>query len=172
MGTLKKLKIIFIVQDQLCREIRHYLTFNQLRWSIFAKVVLSISQSRLSALLAKPTKPWSVLGHKVKAYYQRMREWLDKRATYGNNPFQRIRKIKGPGKVAKKKITRRRRNFFEGELERQEREEREEQRRALLSILDHNVPPTSQLVNLIFFSFCFYVFSLSLVIKLMNNVSA
>ena len=142
----------------MCKQVRHYLYFNQIRWSIFAKVVLGVSQSRLSALLAQPTKPWSDIKRRVKAYYQRMQEWMDKRATFGNNPYQIIRKGQEQMTVKKKAVKKRRvRNFFEGEHERQEREEREEQRRALESILDQNVHPTSQLVYFFFFFNVFFV---------------
>jgi len=70
----------------LSRSVRHYLTYNQIRWERFADLVLGVSQSRLSTLLSKP-RSWHLLSRRVQALYERMQLWMDTRATYGNNPY-------------------------------------------------------------------------------------
>ena len=78
----------FIDTSALAVEVRHYLNSNQIQWTRFAKLVLGVSQSRLSTLIGKP-QPWHLLTRRVQGLYQRMRLWMDTRATYGNNPYQR-----------------------------------------------------------------------------------
>ena len=72
----------------LAARVRHYLKSNQIHWTRFASLVLGVSQSRLSILLGKP-RPWGELGRRVQALYERMQLWMDTRATYGNNPYQK-----------------------------------------------------------------------------------
>ena len=70
----------------LIAKVRKYLKLNQIKWEVFSKLVLGISQSTLSSLLSKP-KPWDSLSRRERAYYGRLQEWMDTRATYGNNPY-------------------------------------------------------------------------------------
>jgi len=77
----------------LCAQVRNYLKTNQIKWGQFSKLVLGVSQSRLSTLLKK-NKPWDSLSIRELAYYNRMQEWMDTRATYGNNPYFRVKKSK------------------------------------------------------------------------------
>jgi len=72
----------------LADNVRHYLKSNQIQWARFASLVLGVSQSRLSTLLGK-SQPWHLLTRRVQSLYQRMQLWMDTRATYGNNPYQR-----------------------------------------------------------------------------------
>jgi len=79
----------------LAARVRHYLKSNQIHWTRFASLVLGVSQSRLSILLGKP-RPWEELGRRVQALYERMQLWMDTRATYGNNPYQKEKPVKRP----------------------------------------------------------------------------
>ena len=81
---------------------RHYLNYNEIKWAVFAREVLGVGQARLSVLLGHP-KPWSELRTRVKTYYQRMLEWMDTRATYGNNPYTRRAHPPKPPKLAVKR---------------------------------------------------------------------
>jgi hypothetical protein len=81
----------------LSTKVRHYLKTNQIQLSRFPTLVLGVSQSRLSTLLVKP-QPWHLLSIKVQALYQRMQLWMDTRATYGNNPYQKKKTINGTSK--------------------------------------------------------------------------
>jgi len=72
--------------EALSARVKHYLKSNEIQWSRFSKLVLGVSQSRLSILLGKP-KPWENLSVRVKALYERMQLWMDTKATYGNNPY-------------------------------------------------------------------------------------
>lgn len=74
----------------LIEKVRKYLKLNQIRRKRFSKLVLGISESRLSALLGKP-KPWGSLSKREVVYYRRLQEWMDTRATYGNNPYLKKR---------------------------------------------------------------------------------
>ena len=82
----------------LAARVRHYLKSNQIHWTRFASLVLGVSQSRLSILLGKP-RPWGELGRRVQALYERMQLWMDTRATYGNNPYQKekqpVKRLRG-----------------------------------------------------------------------------
>lgn len=83
----------------LSQRVRHYLTYNQIAWGRFARLVLGVGQARLSTLLGCP-RPWHQLTLRLKALYNRMEEWMDTRATYGNNPYARMPKppqIRGRG---------------------------------------------------------------------------
>ena len=73
--------------------VRHYLKTNQIQWSRFSSLVLGVSQSRLSTLLSKP-QPWHLLTRRVQAMYQRMQLWMDTRATYGNNPYYKEKRVR------------------------------------------------------------------------------
>jgi len=75
----------------LSERVRHYLNYNQIRWEVFGRLVLGIGGARLSVLLGHP-KPWDSLRLRVKTYYMRMLEWMDTRATYGNNPHMVCKK--------------------------------------------------------------------------------
>ena len=104
--------------------------------------------------MAKPgTVPWKNLSLKVKTYYQRMREWMETRATYGNNPYKIVRREKKVGskrRGIKAKEVPKKKNYFDLEvMERldQEEMERAEQRKAIESIMDQNVPPTMEMVR-------------------------
>ena len=74
-------------------KVRHYLKTNQIQWSRFSSLVLGVSQSRLSTLLSKP-QPWHLLTRRVQAMYQRMQLWMDTRATYGNNPYYKEKRVR------------------------------------------------------------------------------
>jgi hypothetical protein len=97
----------------LAHKVRHYLKYNQIHHTRFASLMLGISQSRLSILLGKPW-PWTELSRWVQVLYERMQLWMETRATYGNNPYQREKKVvkKTRGKVATK-MTKRPRSLFE-----------------------------------------------------------
>ena len=77
----------------LAQRVTHYLRSNQILSARFASLVLGISQGRLSILLGKP-RPWGQLAPRVRALYQRMQLWMDTRATYGNNPYMKLKKEK------------------------------------------------------------------------------
>jgi len=79
---------------ELAAKVRHYLKFNEIQWGRFSSLVLGVGQSRLSTLLGKP-QPWHLLNRRLQIYYERMQLWMDTRATYGNNPYQR--KVKAVG---------------------------------------------------------------------------
>eukprot|EP00092_Neocalanus_flemingeri_P034716 GFUD01037777.1.p1 GENE.GFUD01037777.1~~GFUD01037777.1.p1 ORF type:complete len:228 (+),score=68.17 GFUD01037777.1:96-779(+) len=70
----------------LSTQVRHYLKANQIHWSKFSTLVLGVTQSRLSTLLSRP-RPWHLLSRRVQGLYQRMKLWMDTRATFGNNPY-------------------------------------------------------------------------------------
>eukprot|EP00092_Neocalanus_flemingeri_P026642 GFUD01028877.1.p1 GENE.GFUD01028877.1~~GFUD01028877.1.p1 ORF type:complete len:323 (+),score=78.62 GFUD01028877.1:100-1068(+) len=67
-------------------QVRQYLKANQIQWTKFSTLVLGVTQSRLSTLLARP-RPWHLLSKRVQGLYQRMKLWMDTKATYGNNPY-------------------------------------------------------------------------------------
>jgi hypothetical protein len=105
-------------------------------------------------LLAKPgSTAWSSLSLRVKTYYQRMREWMEKRATLGENPYKIDRADKKVGKkrrVVKSKKIPKKKNYFDMEVKRREdmeEMERAEQRKAIQSIMDDNAPPSMELVT-------------------------
>ena len=75
----------------LAERVRHYLKANQIQWTRFASLVLGVSQGRLSILLGKP-KPWQQLAPRVRALYERMLLWMDTKATFGNNPYMKVKK--------------------------------------------------------------------------------
>ena len=75
----------------LAERVRHYLKANQIQWTRFSSLVLGVSQGRLSILLGKP-KPWQQLAPRVRALYQRMLLWMDTKATFGNNPYMKVKK--------------------------------------------------------------------------------
>jgi len=77
----------------VAERVRYYLKFNQIQWTRFASLVLGVSQGRLSTLLGKP-KPWQQLAPRVQALYQRMQLWMDTKATFGNNPYMKVKKEK------------------------------------------------------------------------------
>ena len=77
----------------LAQRVTHYLRSNQILSARFASLVVGISQGRLSILLGKP-RPWGQLAPRVRALYQRMQLWMDTRATYGNNPYMKLKKEK------------------------------------------------------------------------------
>ena len=87
----------------------------------------------------------------------RMREWLDKRATYGNNPLWKPRPLKSQKKSghSKKKDKSGRlaaRSLFpldlEADLRRAEAARKEEERNAVKSILDDNYSSSLELVRI------------------------
>jgi len=90
---------------ELAAKVRHYLKFNEIQWGRFSSLVLGVGQSRLSTLLGKP-QPWHMLNRRLQMYYERMQLWMDTRATYGNNPYQRKVKArrtdKKPGRPGRK----------------------------------------------------------------------
>jgi hypothetical protein len=53
------------LQDYVAQRVRHYLTFNQIQWGQFARLVLGVGQARLSTLLANP-RPWHQLSNRLK----------------------------------------------------------------------------------------------------------
>ena len=77
----------------VAERVRHYLKFNQIQWTRFGALVLGVSQGRLSTLLGKP-KPWHQLAPRVRALYQRMQLWMNTKATYGNNPYMKVKEKK------------------------------------------------------------------------------
>ena len=77
----------------VAERVRYYLKYNQIQWTRFASLVLGVSQGRLSTLLGKP-KPWQQLAPRVQALYQRMQLWMDTKATFGNNPYMKVKKEK------------------------------------------------------------------------------
>ena len=85
----------------LAERVRHYLKANQIQWTRFSSLVLGVSQGRLSILLGKP-KPWQQLAPRVRALYQRMLLWMDTKATFGNNPYMKVKKEKPVVKREKK----------------------------------------------------------------------
>ena len=78
--------------------------------------MLGVSQGRLSTLLGKP-KPWQQLAPRVQALYQRMQLWMDTKATFGNNPYMKVKKEKPVVNRRRKtpsiKREKRRRSLFE-----------------------------------------------------------
>ena len=111
------------LQVALSQRVRHYLTFNQIKWERFGRLVLGIGQARLSVLLGHP-KPWSALRLRVKTYYQRMLEWMETRATYGSNPYMKYskKKLKRLIKPKKKVPVQRFRGLFQWDTGRSEME--------------------------------------------------
>ena len=101
----------------IAERVRHYLKANQIQWTRFGALVLGVSQGRLSILLGKP-KPWHQLAPRVRALYQRMKLWMDTKATFGNNPYMKVKKEKAAvkpreRKVSKAKKERRRKSLFD-----------------------------------------------------------
>jgi len=100
----------------VAERVRYYLKFNQIQWTRFASLVLGVSQGRLSTLLGKP-KPWQQLAPRVQALYQRMQLWMDTKATFGNNPYMKVKKEKPVVNKRRKtpsiKREKRRRSLFE-----------------------------------------------------------
>ena len=100
----------------VAERVRYYLKFNQIQWTRFASLVLGVSQGRLSTLLGKP-KPWQQLAPRVQALYQRMQLWMDTKATFGNNPYMKVKKEKPVVNRRRKtpsiKREKRRRSLFE-----------------------------------------------------------
>ena len=101
----------------IAERVRHYLKANQIQWTRFGALVLGVSQGRLSILLGKP-KPWHQLAPRVRALYQRMKLWMDTKATYGNNPYMKVKKEKAAvkprvRKVSKAKKEKRRKSLFD-----------------------------------------------------------
>jgi len=115
----------FIDTKALSDKVRNYLYYNQIPWERFARVVLGIGQSRLSVLLGQP-ESWDTLKLRVKTYYMRMNEWMDVRATYGNNPYKKpMKNIGGPNrtKQAKRvKLAPKPRTLFTWDKKREEEE--------------------------------------------------
>ena len=99
----------------VAQRVRHYLKSNQIQWTRFGALVLGVSQGRLSTLLGKP-KPWHQLAPRVRALYQRMQLWMDTKATFGNNPYMKVKKekavVKNP-RMPKAKKEKRRKSLFE-----------------------------------------------------------
>ena len=107
-------------QVAVSQRVRHYLNYNQIKWERFGRLVLGIGQARLSVLLGHP-KPWETLQLRVKTYYQRMNEWMETRATYGNNPFMRPRVKKIKRLIKPKKVpVQRFRGMFQWDTKREE----------------------------------------------------
>jgi len=100
----------------VAERVRYYLKFNQIQWTRFASLVLGVSQGRLSTLLGKP-KPWQQLAPRVQALYQRMQLWMDTKATFGNNPYLKVKKekpvVNRKRKTPSIKREKRRRSLFE-----------------------------------------------------------
>ena len=101
----------------VAQRVRYYLKANQIQWTRFGALVLGVSQGRLSILLGKP-KPWQQLAPRVRALYQRMQLWMDTKATFGNNPYMKVKKEKVEVKpkaqrVSKAKKEKRRKSLFE-----------------------------------------------------------
>ena len=101
----------------IAERVRHYLKANQIQWTRFGTLVLGVSQGRLSILLGKP-KPWHQLAPRVRALYQRMQLWMDTKATFGNNPYMKVKKEKAAVKpkvqrVPKAKKEKRRKSLFD-----------------------------------------------------------
>lgn len=72
----------------LSKRVKHYLKFNHINYERFARLLLGITQSRLSTLLNQP-QPWDKLKDRVRAYYRRLQFWMDYKATFGNNPYMK-----------------------------------------------------------------------------------
>ena len=101
----------------VAERVRHYLKANQIQWTRFGALVLGVSQGRLSILLGKP-KPWHLLSSRVRALYQRMQLWMDTKATFGNNPYMKVKNENAAvkqrvQKVSKAKKEKRRKSLFE-----------------------------------------------------------
>ena len=100
----------------LAERVRHYLKANQIQWTRFGSLVLGVSQGRLSILLGKP-KPWQQLAPRVRALYQRMLLWMDTKATFGNNPYMKVKKekpvVKREKKIPAVKRVKRKKSLFE-----------------------------------------------------------
>jgi len=96
-------------------KVKHYLKSNQIKWDKFSKLVLGVSQSRLSTLLNKP-EPFDNLNRRVQALYERMDLWMRTRATYGNNPYfkdKNVRELKD--KKRKASVIKKPRSLLDGE---------------------------------------------------------
>ena len=93
MSSTQSTSTTTIDPASLSTKVRHYLKTNQIQWSRFSSLVLGVSQSRLSTLLGKP-QPWHLLTMREQAMYQRMQLWMDTRATYGNNPYFKEKRVK------------------------------------------------------------------------------
>jgi len=100
----------------LAERVRHYLKANQIQWTRFASLVLGVSQGRLSILLGKP-KPWQQLAPRVRALYERMLLWMDTKATFGNNPYMKVKKekpiVKREKKIPAVKRVKRKKSLFD-----------------------------------------------------------
>merc|ERR1719282_2105897 len=100
----------------VAERVRYYLKFNQIQWTRFASLVLGVSQGRLSTLLGKP-KPWQQLAPRVQALYQRMQLWMDTKATFGNNPYMKVKKekpvVKREKKIPSVKRVKRKKSLFD-----------------------------------------------------------
>ena len=68
-----KKKYFFRLQDYVAQRVRHYLTFNQIQWGQFARLVLGVGQARLSTLLANP-RPWHQLSNRLKYEHAHFRK--------------------------------------------------------------------------------------------------
>jgi len=106
-SSTSEMKITAINTSELCDRVKHYLKFNQINWERFAKLLLGISQSRLSTLLNHP-RPFHLLTNRVQALYERMQLWMDTKATYGNNPYAKDKSFKVRQKQKKRAYVRKR----------------------------------------------------------------
>jgi len=97
-------------------KVKHYLKSNQIKWGQFSKLLLGVSQSRLSTLLNKP-EPFDSLTRRVQALYERMDFWMRNRATYGNNPYYKDKNARDSKdkKQRKAPLNKKPRSLLEGE---------------------------------------------------------
>ena len=65
----------FIDTEDLSVRVRHYLKANQIKWGVFSKRVLGMTQGRLSVLIGYP-RPWEELTFRAKSIYARMEFWM------------------------------------------------------------------------------------------------
>ena len=111
-ASSSEMKITEINTSELCDRVKHYLKFNQINWERFAKLLLGISQSRLSTLLNHP-RPFHLLSKRVQALYERMQLWMDTKATYGNNPYAKDKSLRRKQKQKRAYVRKRVRSLID-----------------------------------------------------------
>ena len=70
----------FIDTGDLSACVRNYLQANSINWGRFSKLVLGMTQSRLSVLLSsRRVRPWEQLTTRARSIYARMDFWMKNR---------------------------------------------------------------------------------------------
>ena len=70
----------FIDTADLAARVRNYLQANSINWGCFSKLVLGMTQGRLSVLLSShQVRPWEQLTTRARSIYARMDFWMKNR---------------------------------------------------------------------------------------------